>query len=117
MNTNETTENFWEVWNSFAWPDIADPVYRCYYLDTGEVDIYTMEDLAGNYIEIDRAAYVAAAKPARVVEGKLVVDLPRVTVKKITPNSTTGTLCHPLDVAVVVASNGVYWNQKQNEIS
>jgi hypothetical protein len=117
MNTNETTENFWQVWNSFVWPDPVTPTYRCYYLDTGDVDFYTMEDFPGNYIEIDQQTYVLAHKPARVVDGKLEIIKPKTIVQKLKPSITQGTQCHHRDVSVVVNSNGTYWNYQTNEIN
>jgi len=110
MNTNETTENFWQVWNSFTWPEPVTPTYRCYYLDNGDVDFYTMEDLPGNYIEVDQQTYVLALKPARVVDGRLEIVKPKVTVQKLAPSHSTGTLCHVHDVAVVVKNSGVNWS-------
>ena len=116
MSDRETTDNFLAVWNSFEWPEIKEPEYRCYYRDDGWVEIYTMEALPGNYICIDRETYVLSPAPARVVDGQLTVIKPRVAVQKLQPTDHTGTQCHPRDITVVVSDRGVFWNQQQNEI-
>lgn len=115
MSSQETTDNFWKVWNSFEWPDPTLVSYRCYYKDDGTVDFYTMEDLPGNYIEVEQQVYVLA-KPARVVDGKLIITRPKTVVQKLQPDST-GTLCHRQDVSVVVEDRGTYWNYQQHEIN
>lgn len=113
--SQETTDNFWKVWNSFTWPEPTPVIYRCYYHDDGTVDFYTMEDLPGNYIEIEQQIYVLAPWPARVVDGRLQILQPKTVVQKLQPDST-GTLCHKQDVSVVVKDKGTYWNYQQHEI-
>lgn len=116
MSSQETTDNFWQVWNNFCWPESKPVTYRCYYLDDGTVDFYTMEDLPGNYIEVDQTTYVQALKPARVVNGTLEILKPKITVQKLAP-SHQGTQCHRNDVSVIVTSNGTYWNYQSHEIN
>ena len=116
MTTNKTTENFLEVWNNFKWPEIKPVTYRCYYLDDGSVNFYTMEDLPGNYIEVDQTVYVLAPMPAKVHNGKLVIIKRGTTVQKLTPSSQ-GTLCHKNNVAVIVNDNGTHWNYQTNELN
>lgn len=115
MSSQETTDNFWQVWNNFKWPDPPVITYRCYYLDDGTVDFYTMEDLPGNYIEVEQQIYVLAPKPARVVNGKLEIIKPKITVQKLAPDGNYGTMCHKHDVSVVVAAGGQRWNYKEYE--
>jgi hypothetical protein len=76
-----------------------------------------MEDLPGNYIEVDQKTYVQATKPARVIDGRLEIVKPKITVQKLKPATDQGTLCHPQDVAVIVDQNGTYWNYQTNEIN
>jgi hypothetical protein len=116
MSDQVTTDNFWQVWNSFEWPEQKPPEYRCYYRDDGQVDFYTMEAVPGNYILVNRETYVLAPAPARVIDGQVVVIKPRVIVQKLRPNAGAGTQCHPNDVTVVAKENGVVWSQQQNEI-
>jgi hypothetical protein len=115
MSSQETTDNFWQVWNSFKWPEPATPTYRCYYLENGDVDFYTMEDLPGNYIEVDQQSYVLAIKPARVVEGRLKITQPKITVQKLVPDTNQGTQCHHQDVSVIVDQQGTYWKYQTND--
>ena len=116
MSSQETTDNFWQVWNSFTWPEPKPVTYRCYYFDDGTVHFYTMEDLPGNYIEVDQQIYVQAPMPAQVVNGQLKIIRPKTLVQKLAPD-TRGTLCHQQDVSVIVSNNGTYWNYQTNEIN
>lgn len=116
MSSQETTDNFWQVWNSFTWPEPKTPSYRCYYLDDGYVDFYTMEDLPGNYIEVEQSVYVLAPKPAQVVDGALVITKPKLFVEKLSP-ANVGIQCHKHDVSVVVNNNGMYWDYQKYEIN
>lgn len=116
MNSQETTDNFWQIWNSFTWPEPTPVTYRCYYLGNSDVDFYTMEDLPGNYIEVDQQSYVLAIKPAQVVDGRLIIIKPKTTVQKLSP-AECGTMCHRDDVSIVVTDNGTYWNHQQHEIN
>jgi hypothetical protein len=116
MSSQETTDNFWQVWNSTVWPEPAPVSYRCYYLDDGTVDFYTMEDLPGNYIEVQQKIYVLAPMPAKVVNGELVIVKPKITIQKLSP-SDTGVQCHVDDVSVVVDADGQFWNYKEYEIN
>ena len=116
MSSQDTTNNFWQVWNNFKWPETKAPSYRCYYLDDGTVDFYTMEDLPGNYIEVEQPVYVLAPKPARVVDGVLVITKPKLFVEKLAPDSS-GTMCHLRDISVVVDNNGAYWKYQKYEIN
>ena len=116
MSDKETTDNFLEFWKNFKWPEIVPISYRCYYLENGDVDFYTMEDLPGNYIEVEQSVYVLAPFPAKVIDGKLVIIKQKKTVQKLTPSSDDGTMCHKKDVGIVVDNNGVHWKYKTNEI-
>lgn len=116
MSSQETTDNFWQVWNSFVWPEPKPIEYRCYYLDDGSVDFYTMDDVPGNYTQVTKEQYLAAAKPARVQDGKLIIIKPKQQVQKLVPGAQLGTQCHVQDVCVIVSSNGILWNQQQHEI-
>ena len=116
--TNQTTENFLQVMSAFAWPDPIPPTYRLYYNDNGTPKCYTMEDLLGKYILVDKETYVLASWNVQVVDGVLHTIQPAVQVKKLRPSTTIGTPCHTLDVCVVVDSNQPHttWNTTINEI-
>ena len=115
--TNATTENFWRAWAE-PWPEPAPVFYRLYYDAQGLPVCYTMEDLPGEYIEIDRETYVKGPTNVRVVDGKLKQLQQSVIINKLQP-SNTGTPCDPRDVCVVVSEkqNHIFWNNKPNEIT
>jgi hypothetical protein len=69
-----------------------------------------MEDLPGNYIEIDAETFALAPANVRVVDHKLKYITVR-TSEKIVP-SHAGTQCHPQSVAVVVTQNGKPWSKQ-----
>jgi hypothetical protein len=116
--TNQTTENFLQVMSTFAWPDPIPPTYRLYYNDNGTPKCYSMEDLPGKYILVDKEIYVLALWNVQVVEGQLHIIQPAVQVKKLRPGAATGTPCHTLDVCVVVDLDQPHttWNTTINEI-
>ena len=112
---NETTENFWLA--------LAEPVpppvpifFRLYYNERGEPVSYSMDDLPGNYIEIDAETYQRSRFNVRVVDGKLVPVVYKRPTSKLTP-STTGTRCSVENVSVVVAEDQphIKWSLKSNE--
>lgn len=107
-----TEQEFWEIWQSVSAPQ---PVfYRAYYNDQGWVETYTMEDLPGNYIDIDQKTYVLSPY-ARVVDGKLIIVTPKTTVTKLAPGNT-GTACDPRDICVIVDHEpNTKWSLKSNE--
>ena len=116
--TDQTTENFLQVMSTFAWPDPISPTYRLYYNDNGTPKCYSMEDLPGKYILVDRETYVLASWNVQVVDDVLHIIQPAVQVKKLCPGTATGTACHTLDVCVVVDSDQPHttWNTMTNEI-
>lgn len=118
MSDQETTKNFLEVMANFQWPESCPVVYRLYYNEDGTPKCYTMEDLPGKYIEVDLVTYQSRLWNVKVVDGKLHVIKPAVTVKKLIKNTDQGTPCDPRDVTVVVDHNQKHfiWNQITNEI-
>lgn len=116
--TNQTTENFLQIMSTFTWPDPIPVTYKLYYNDNGTPKCYSMEDLPGKYIEVDRETYVLARWNVQVVEDRLHIIQPAVQVKKLCPGTDTGTPCHTLDVCVVVVTNQPHtkWNTTINEI-
>ena len=113
-NSNDTTDNFWSAWT--AWDRTAPPpvFYRLYYDNTGMPIVYSMEDLPGNYIEIDHATYAAQSYHVRVVDQQLVTVESRTTTAKLIPDSARGTACAPGDVSIVVSAQSphIKWTKK-----
>lgn len=110
--TNETTENFLKVMAEFEWPDPIVVTYRLYYNDDGSPKCYTMDDLPGKYVEVDREIFVTSPYNVKVVDGQVKIVPPNITVSKLQPNSITGTPCHVGDVTIVVDTNQHHtkWN-------
>ena len=103
-----TPEEFWDILHTMPEPQ---PVfYRLYYNDAGQPVCYSMEDLPGNYIDIDAETFGLVPANIRVVDNKLKYITTR-TSDKLVP-STSGTLCHPQNVAVIVEQNGTYWSKQ-----
>jgi hypothetical protein len=91
-------------------PEPQPVFYRLYYNDAGEPVCYSMEDQPGNYIDIDAETFGLAPLNVRVVNCMLKYITVR-TSNKLVP-STTGTLCHPQSVVVVVTQNGIPWSKQ-----
>lgn len=107
---NETTQNFWEVFNNLEpW---TPPVifWRLYYDDAGMPLFYTQEDNPGNYINVTPEQYQRASMQVKVVDGKL-IELGTHLIKKLTP-TTTGTPCHLTDVSIVVSESNPHRHWK-----
>lgn len=111
-----TEQEFWAILH--AAPAPKQLFYRLYYNDAGSPIIYSMEDLPGNYIEVDQPTYALAPSNVRVINGKLVYTKPVVTVKKLQP-SIDGTACDPRDVCIVVNTDQPHtnWTIVNNEIN
>lgn len=105
-----TEEEFWAALAPV--PVAPEPVYKLYYGEHGELLFYSMEDLPGNYIEIDREIFLNSASNIRVVDGQITV-IKGAIVHKLTPDES-GTACHPVDVAIVVdeAEPNTKWSLK-----
>lgn len=116
--SEETTRNFWEFMGSFQWPEPEPIFYRLYHNEDGRPVIYTMEDLPGAYIEIDRETYTRASHHVRVHNGRLIVMEPKVTVTLVKPHTDCGTPCDPRDVCVVINANRPHkkWKKTINDI-
>lgn len=111
--TNETTENFWKV---FGNQDPLVPVklfYRLYYDSKGCPLFYSMEDMPGNYIDIDHATYSKSDSNVCVKDGRLITLTLANSISKLIPNSV-GTCCNPHDVCIVVSieTPHVKWHLK-----
>jgi hypothetical protein len=113
----DTTNNFWEAFA--AWnPEPPKPVfYRLYYNEQGIPLLYTMEDLTGNYIEVDRETYLRSPTNCRIVDNKLVI-LESQQFNKLKP-SNVGVSCAVDNICIVVDADkkNIKWSLKNNETS
>ena len=102
-----------EFWAALAPVESLPVEYRLYHNEQGDPLFFSMEDLPGNYIVVDRETYVSASPNLRVVKGKLkILNL----IYKLKPG-TEGTPCHPQDVAVIVDKESAHtlWSLQSNE--
>lgn len=112
---NDTTKNFWEVWNNLE-PYVAPVIFwRLYHDDQGRPLFYSQEDLPGNYINVTPEQYQLADMRVKVVQGEL-KKLNTNPVRKLVP-AESGTPCHSQDVSVVDAhiKNPQHWKIKIND--
>lgn len=93
-----TPEEFWAIWQAVEKPKPL--IYRLYYDENGLPLFYTMEDLPGNYIDIDQTTYHLSPSNVKVVNGKL-IHLNNNILSKLVPGDY-GTACDPRDICVVV---------------
>lgn len=103
-----TPDEFWQILHDMPEPQ---PVFwRLYYNEQGHPVCYSMEDLPGNYIDIDAETFALAPVNVRVVNGRLRYITQR-TAEKLVPG-ITGSLCHPQNVAVIVTEHGTHWSKQ-----
>jgi hypothetical protein len=108
-----TPEQFWNILHTV--PESHPLFYRLYHDDQGHPLFYSMEDLPGTYIEIDRETYTLNESKVRVRGGKL-VKLNWKTSTKLVPGNS-GSPCHPDNVAVIVAEDQPHtrWSKRTYE--
>lgn len=105
-----TEEEFWAALTPLP-PSGDSTIYRLYYDDQGYPLFYSMEDIPGNYIDIDSETWHNASI-ARVVDGKIIRNK-GVLVPKLIPTDI-GTACYPNDITIVVAETDPHkkWSLK-----
>lgn len=103
--------NFWQAVAEHNWEQPEQKLeFRLYYNEEGHVLYYSMEDLPGNYISVDRLTFDQARFDLRVKDGKL-VKLRNPASWKLVP-SDSGTPCHKDNICVVVNDDfekKTYW--------
>jgi len=111
---NETTDNFWQVFQNWN-PEPPRPVYfRLYYDEHGAPICYSHEDLPGNYIDVTPMDCAISSMNVRVVNGELIKIQPRRKVTKLVP-ADTGTPCDPQDVTVITQGAAQHWKRSTHE--
>lgn len=112
--SHDTTDNFWSAWSQ----QIETPLpiyYRLYHDDQGYPLFYSMEDLPGNYINIDQETYAMSSSKVRVINGKIKKNTATPTGKLIP--DTVGLTCHYKDICIVVSEKQPHlkWRFKNND--
>lgn len=107
-----TPEEFWAILHTE--PKAETPVHRLYYNEAGKPVCYSMEQLPGNYIEVDAETFAIGSHNVYVIDGKLKHITTRSTEKLMPSNS--GTPCHPQDVSVIVSPDAqhTFWKKEIN---
>lgn len=107
-----TPEEFWAILHDI--PAVEPIRYRLYYNEHGEPLFYTMDDLPGNYIDIDQETFSRSSRNVRVKNGKLITTN-TVRLSKLIPGNT-GTSCDPRDVCVIIDKEpNTCWSLKTYE--
>ena len=111
MNKDE----FWKILHDI--PAVSPLFYRLYYDADGYPLYFSMEDLPGNYIEIDQETYARNNSRVRVVDGKIQEHVQH-NVYKLVP-SNTGFACYPSNVAIVVSAEqpNTKWSKRAYQSS
>ena len=114
--SQETTDNFFAAWGVNQ-ADPAPVFFRLYYNEQGLPLYYSMEDLPGNYVEIDQDFYSRSPTNVRVLDGKLHILIQKHITPKLVPNQDHGVACSPQDVCIIVADDQphIKWSLKTNE--
>ena len=109
-----TEQEFWSILANM--PEPRPVFFRLYYDETGAPIVYSMEDLPGNYIDIDSETFAVQPQNVRVVDKKLTIIEPRRQFIKLVP-AGTGTACDPNDVAIIVSEDQPHtkWSLTTNE--
>jgi len=107
-----TEQEFWDILHDA--PNPKPVFFRLYYDELGTPVTYTMEDLPGNYIEIDAATFALSPVNVRVRNNQL-VEIVTVRSQKLVPGQS-GNKCHPGDVSIIVTTdNSTLWKKKVYE--
>lgn len=103
---------FWQAVAQHDWtqPELR-AEFRIYYDDDGNITYYSMEDLPGNYIVVDRHTFEQVRMDLKVRDGQLI----RVTQQsswRLMPTTHAPYACHSEDVSIVVepdSVNKMFW--------
>jgi hypothetical protein len=115
--SNETTDNFWTVFNDVELWEPPLILFRLYYDEQGRPIEYSHEDKPGNYIEVDPPTFQLQSTNICIVDGKIIQIAPPQLVTKLVPNQEAGTYCSQLDVCIVVPADQPHtiWSLTTNE--
>lgn len=86
--------------------------YRLYYdINTGEPIEYSMMELTGEFIVIDKETFVLGKMGVQVINEKLHKKVYSV-VYKLIPNDSNGTPCCENDVSIIDPNSNNFWGNK-----
>lgn len=91
---------------------VPQPVgFRLYHDEHGNPLFYSMEDLPGQYISVDKTIYEQGRYDVKIINGEIVRPQ-EFSYLKLVP-SDTGTACNPRDVMIVDPTSDTKWNLKK----
>lgn len=94
-----TPEEFFSILQ--AVPEHRPLTYRLYHDDQSRPLFYSMEDLPGQWIEVDAVAYAQGSHDVRIKDGRLIPMPKQARIQKLRPGSP-GVCCHPRDICLVI---------------
>lgn len=101
---------FWQAANQHDWNQIETRVeYRVYYDGQGNITCYSMEDLPGEYVVVDRQTFDQVRMDLKVRNGQL-IRLTKQSTWRLMPAQDNVYACHADDVSIIV--DGDYHNKK-----
>lgn len=93
---------FWQAANQHDWTQTEHRIeYRVYHDEQGNIICYSMEDLPGHYIIVDRLTFEQVRMDLKVRNGEL-IRLTKQSTWKLKPGDHNTYACHSKDVTVIV---------------
>ena len=93
---------FWQAVQQHDWTVPENRAeFRIYYDESGNITCYSMEDLPGTYIVVDRHTFEQVRLDLKVRDGKL-IKITQESSWKIAPADHAEYACHEHDIAIVV---------------
>lgn len=109
-------DSFWQAVAEHNWEQPqAKLEFRLYYDEHGNVVSYSMEDLPGNYIVIDRITFDQTRFDIKVKDGKIIKVSNPASWKLFLTDNETVHRCHPDNVCIIVPADyqtPQYWEVK-----
>lgn len=93
---------FWQAATQHDWTVPENRAeFRIYYDESGTITCYSMEDLPGTYIVVDRHTFEQVRMDLKVRDGKL-IKITQQSSWRLTPADHGEYACHVDDVSIVV---------------
>lgn len=106
---------FWQAVTQHDWTPSQQKIeFRVYFDDHGKITCYSMEDLPGNYIVVDRHTWEQTRMDLRVKDGQL-IKITQAGSWRLVPDADGDHHCHSQDICIVVpasSENTQLWKVK-----
>jgi len=108
------SDAFFEALKNLPVQDKTEPEYRLYYDPaSGTPLFYSMEDVSGTYITVDKSIYNQGNYHCRVDKGRIIDLNITGTYRKLVP-AESGTITHPTNV-MIIDNKGTRWKLRTYE--